>query len=66
MFTEQLPYNKFTDSYYGNIQINTAEPFHFEELTTKCYKNTQESELNSGWGKEQIDIGEILDSWKRF
>lgn len=35
--------------------MNTAEPFHSEEPTTKCCKNMQESEINSGWGKEQTD-----------
>lgn len=61
MFTEQLPCNRFIASYYGNIQMNIAEHYHFKKLTTtKCCKSMQESEIDSGWERNrQVKMGNL-------
>lgn len=59
MFTEQLPCNRLTASYYRNTQVNTAELLHFEERATKCM-STQEGKINSGWGRNiQVLVGNL-------
>lgn len=56
MFTEQLPCNKFTDSYYGNIKMNTAKPFHFEEQQN-VVRTCQKVKASLDGGKEQTNMG---------